>query len=142
MKNTVFLSFMCRYRDRPVTSPLPFFASVHQRDWSFINVTDRSSTWLIVHQRDWSFINVTDRSSTWLIVHQRDYFFNEAWFVTFPIEFNLNFANQNIFTCWKIIAYLNLKGKFLRFLNHITVWGCKKNDPLCVFILKKFKFLR
>jgi hypothetical protein len=29
---TVFLSFMCRYRDRPVTSPLPFLASVQQRD--------------------------------------------------------------------------------------------------------------
>ena len=42
---------MCRYRYRPVTSPLPFLASVHQRYWSFINVTDR-------------YLNVTHRSST------------------------------------------------------------------------------
>ena len=71
---TVTVPLPSRYR--PVTSPLPFFASVHQRYWSFINVTDRylnvthrSST---LPQRSSTLPNVTQRSSTLPNVTQRD----------------------------------------------------------------------
>ena len=40
----------------------PFFTCVYRRSHSFINVNDRSSTWLIVPRRDWSFITVTHRN--------------------------------------------------------------------------------